>query len=71
MFFHDKPVLVVFWVKLLQIQIMLCSSVGMINPSVEKVVFFFYGCQWRSFQSDERHGYESKEAICDSDPYAA
>ena len=45
MFFHDKPVLVVFWVKLLQIQIMLCSEVAMINPSVDKVVFFFYGCQ--------------------------
>ena len=45
MFFHDKPVLVVFSVKLLQIQIMLCSAVAMISLSVDKVVFFFYGRQ--------------------------
>jgi len=45
MFFHDKSVLVVFWVKLLQIQIMLCLAVAMISTSVDKVVFFFYGRQ--------------------------
>ena len=45
MFFHDKPVLVVFWVKLLQIQIMLCLAVAMISLGADKVVFFFYGRQ--------------------------
>ena len=45
MFFHDKPVLVVFWVTLLQIQIMLCSAVAVVSLSVDMVVFFFYGRQ--------------------------